>query len=175
MVDRMTEQSLRTCAVLACLLLLSVGSLVAAQEPAGDFQLSLMRQYGRHIFSDCRVDLTVSQGRGVAALHCNYSGSDSKGRPMPALHAREELAAAESRRLADLVRASALYGGEHIGTDDTAADGTFEVVKLRSSGRAVMVVTSGNPTFERDESRRRLLASLRALEKRLADAAHRGK
>ena len=35
----------------------------------------------------------------------------------------------------------------------------------------VMVVTSGNPTFEGDKARGTLLSSLRAIEKRLNDAA----
>ena len=168
--DRMTKHSRRNCAVLVGLLVLRGSLFGAGQEPAGDFQLSLMRHYGRHIFLDCRVDVTMFQGTAVASLHCDHSGKDANGRPIPPLRSREELSKEDSRRLADLVRASALYDGGHIGKDDTEPDGAFEVLKLRSNGRAVMVVTSGNPTFEQDKPRRALLSLLRAVEKRLADA-----
>lgn len=170
MLVRMAPQACRTCAVLLCLMVLQGGRLGAAQEPVGDFQLSWMRQYGRSTFSDCRLDVVMVQERAIASLHCSYSGVDGKGRRIPPLRSREELSTEESRRLADLVRASALYEGGHVGKDDTPVDGAFKVLKLRSGGPAVMVVTSGNPTFEQDKARRTLLSSLRAVEKRLADA-----
>lgn len=139
------------------------------RQPSNDFQLSLERKYGRAIFSECRLDVVSFAARATVSLHCAYAARDGKGKPIQPLIAREEWPQAEVRRFGDLVQRSALFDGGHIGTDSTASDGVFETIEMRSNGRAVVLVTSGNETFVKTPARRELLTLLQAVEKRLAD------
>ncbi len=140
---------------------------VIAQEAVGNFQLALARQYGRHGFRECRLDIVVFEGNGAAELHCALNSRNAKGEEPPPLKAREELTTSAAKQLSELVQASALYDGGHVGRDTTPVDGHLEVLKFNSARGTVMLVTSGNPTFARDESRRALLSVLTELEKRL--------
>ena len=40
-----------------------------------DFQLSLIREYGRALFSQCRLEVVAYSGEGTASLTCSYAGS----------------------------------------------------------------------------------------------------
>ena len=66
-----------------------------------------------------------------------------------------------------------VYDGGHVGQDASASDGPFETLKMNSSRGAVLLVTSGNPTFVQNPARRELLAQLRAIRKRLVDQGAR--
>jgi hypothetical protein len=121
----------------AAILVGLLSSVSGHGQEASDFQLSLIREYGRAHFSRCRLDLVAYSGKGTASLICDYAGVDGKGRSIAPLAAREELIPAETKRLTDLVRRSALYDGEHIGSDSTPGDSIFELLKLRTNGRTV--------------------------------------
>jgi hypothetical protein len=155
---------------LAALLVGSGIPLSSSQQGTGDFQLSLIRDYGRALYLECRLDIVMFAAKGQAWLRCSYAGKDGRGRSIPPLTAHEEMAPAEAKQLGDLVKQSALYeSGEHVGTDNTPSDGIFEVLKLRASTRTVVVVTSGNPSFAQKPARKELLSLLTRIEKRLAD------
>ncbi len=62
---------------------------VIAQEAVGNFQLALARQYGRHGFRECRLDIVVFEGNGAAELHCALNSRNAKGEEPPPLKARE--------------------------------------------------------------------------------------
>lgn len=158
------------CTLVVCLLF-SQGVFGTAQQSLGDFQLSLTRHYGRALFRDCRLNVTMFERRAVAELHCTYAPRNAKGEELPPVHVREELEAAASKQLSELVDASGLYDGGHVGQDTTEADGIFEALKVNSRRGAVMLVTSGNPTFTDNKSRRALLSMLTGLEKRLLASA----
>src|SRR5688572_19480940 len=144
--------------------LFSQATFGTTQDPVGNFQLSLIRQYGRALFRECRLDVVMFDRRAGAELRCTYSGRTGKGDEIPPLNAREELSAQTAKQLAELVDGSALYDGGHVGQDTRARDGNLELLQLNSTRGAVMLVTSGNPAFTRDESRHALLSVLTALE-----------
>ena len=86
---------------------------------------------------------------------------------MPPLLAHGELSSQETLRLIDLFERAELYKGGHVGVDSTPVDGIFETLKVTSQSRTVVLVTSGNKTFEIDSARKELLSQLYSLEKRL--------
>ena len=129
--------------------------------------LSFSRQYGRAVFSECRLDVVVYESRGAATLWCQSTSSDSRGRSVPDLHARHELTSEETKHLTAAVRSARLFDGGHIGTDGQAGDGIFETLKLQKDGQTVVLVTSGNLTFDRQGPRKQLLSILNDFEKRL--------
>lgn len=142
-----------------------------AQTPAppttDNFILSHSRNYGRSVFSQCRVDVVVYESQGSVTLWCDSTALDSKGRPVPDLNARQELTSEETKRLTATVRSARLFDGGHIGTDSRAADGIFETLQLLKDRQTVVLVTSGNPTFDSDGPRKQLLSMLNDFEKRL--------
>lgn len=152
--------------------LLSLGQ--ASLPPTSDnLTLSLSREYGRSVFSQCRLDVVVYASRGSAALWCDSTASDSQGRPVADLSARQELTADETNRLVAAVRSASLFDGGHIGTDKRVTDGNFETLKLLKDGQAVVLVTIGNSTFDRQGPRKQLLLMLNDIEKRLREKARR--
>lgn len=165
-----TREWLRSRTVVAAMLvgLWSPVSVWQVQE-VRDFQLSLIRQYGRFHFSQCRLHVGTYGGNGTASLVCDYAGVDGKGRPIAPLMAREELIPAETKQLADLVNRSALYDGNHVGSDSTSGDGIFETLKFQGDRGTVVLVTSGNPSFAQNADRKELLSLLTTIEKRLTD------
>jgi hypothetical protein len=86
---------------------------------------------------------------------------------LPPLSAREELTPEETLSLINPFDRAALYEGGHIGVDRTSTDGIFETLKATSQSRTVVLVTSGNTTFETDSARKELLSRLHGFEKRL--------
>ena len=170
MLSLVTAPARRISTLVLCVLF-SQGIFGTTQESVGNFQLSLTRQYGRARFRECRLGVVMFERRAGAELRCTHLARNAKGEEIPPLNAREELSAQAAKQLAELVDASALYDGGHVGQDTTEADGVFEVLKLNSARGAVTLVTSGNPTFTRDKSRQALLSVLTALEKRLLAAA----
>ena len=140
----------------------------ASALPATDnFILSHSRNYGRSVFRECRVDVVVYESQGSATLWCDSTTVDPKGRPVPDLNARQELTADETKLLSATVRSARLFDGGHIGTDSRAVDGIFETLQLLKDRQTVVLVTSGNPTFESDGPRKQLLSMLNDFEKPL--------
>jgi hypothetical protein len=156
-------------------LLLLLSFAQASPKPSIDnFLLTLSRDYGKAQFRQCRLKIVVYQSRGGANLWCDYGASlDGKGRRIPALTARQELAADETQRLIATVRSARLFDGDHIGGDGTASDGMFETLKLQneSDGQAVVLVTSYNSTFAREGPRKQLLSMLKDIEQQLLKKA----
>ena len=152
--------------------LISLGQ--ASPPPTSDnLTLSLSREYGRSVFSLCRLDVVVYESRGSAGLWCNSTAFDSQGPPVADLRARQELTAGETNRLVAAVRSASLFDGGHIGTDKRVVDGIFETLKLLKDGQAVVLVTFGNSTFDRQGPRKQLLSMLNDIEKGLREKARR--
>jgi len=142
--------------------------------PTENVILSLSRHYGRAVFSECRLDVVVYGSRGNASLWCDSTSVDSKGRPIiPDLNADEELTSDETKHLTATLSSARLFDGGHIGTDGRAGDGIFETLKLLNGGKTVVLVTSGNPTFDIQGPRKQLLSMLNDIEKRLREKARR--
>jgi hypothetical protein len=51
--------------------------------------LSFTRNYGRSVFSQCRLDVVVYESRGTVTLWCDSTSLDSKGRAILDLNARQ--------------------------------------------------------------------------------------
>ncbi len=86
--------------------------------------------------------------------------------------ARRELTDEEARRLRRLAEAADLFGPDHIGEDFTPMDGILETLRFRpvAGGRAAVLVTSGNRSFEDHDARRGLLGLLKTIEADLSRA-----
>ena len=136
--------------------LISPGQL-STLPTADHVTLSLLRQYGRSVFSQCRLDVVVYGSGGSAALWCGATAADGKGRPVPDLNARQDLTSDETKQVTETVRSARLFDGGHIRTDGRPGDGVFESLQLVQ----VVLVTSGNPTFGKDGSRKQLLSLLK--------------
>ena len=167
-------------ALVAAMLVAAVGSLPSSSltrakttiaessldvENAGtqfNFQLSLDREYGRARYRRCRLGVVVFENRGSSQLWCEHNAPGN----VPALFKREELSAKETLSLTSLVERASLYQGGHIGVDTTASDGMFETLKLTAQRGTVVLVTSGNTTFESDPVRKELLSKLHGFENR---------
>lgn len=152
---------------IAALLAFCVAATAQAQGTTDSVALTLSRHHG---YPDgvCRLAVTASKNGGRASLICGISpnalgaasgpfSEDTSGRQRArALTPEESL---ELRRLYD---ASRLFNAGHVGKDLTAVDGVFEILIVRGV-RAVVLVTSGNSTFETGP-RKDLLAWLREQE-----------
>lgn len=144
------------------------------QQATDHVILTLSQTYGRAVFRQCRLDVVISESRGVASLWCDTGASlDGKGRRIPDVNARQELASEETKRLIAGVRGARLFEGGHIGADGEPSDGVFETLKVVKDGQAVVLVTSYNPTFERDGPRKQVLSILNDIEQRLLRKAGR--
>ena len=138
---------------------------VSPPPSTGNIILSFSRHYGRAVFSECRLDVVVYESRGTADLWCDSTRT-------PDLNAHQELTSDDTKRLTDTVGSARLFDGDHIGTDGQAGDGIFETLKLQKDGQTVVLVSSGNPTFDRQGPRKKLLSMLNDIEKRLREKAH---
>jgi hypothetical protein len=120
-------------------------------------RLSLTQEFGRAVFSECRLDVGTYGGAGSAAVRCVRTGKP----PVEVVRERK-LTTQETTRLIELARESSLLTGDHIGTDTTAADGVFETLKVTDSAGTGVLVTSGNASFTTG-ARRALLDLLHTL------------
>lgn len=120
--------------------------------------LSLSRESG-YPQGFCRLHVSASMNGGQAQLFC---GPVPDGAPDKRLTRTRRITADESEELRQLYDAARLFDGGHIGVDLTANDGMFEILTVRR-GRAVVLVTSGNPTFQ-SGPRKELLNWLQRLE-----------
>ena len=136
---------------------------VANAQPSDNIVLSLKREYGRALYSQCRLGVVVFERQGRASLWCALNMPGGKQ-----LSSERALTSKEAVELPALVAASELCGSGYIGRDDTASDGILETLQTRCPGETVaVVVTSGNPTFQPAGARRSLLDRLYSLEKDL--------
>ena len=131
----------------------------ASAQPATAIQMLLKQEFGRALFSECRLDVVVSGGPGRASVYCVRNVF--KAPPSELQHERA-LTPEEANRLLLLARASNLLSGGNVGTDGTPSDGIFETLKVTESGQTAVLVTSGNSTFTMG-SRRNLLDLLHTL------------
>jgi hypothetical protein len=153
-----------TYAICAAVLVTTVGSSLG--QAVNNVTLSLRREYGRARYRQCRLDITVSDGKGRTALECTYNIE-----PPQTLRAERVLEPAEMNELSTLVGASDLCTGGHIGRDDRASDGVLETLMTAcSEARVAVLVTSGNSTFNTNKARRRLIERIHALEAELGEA-----
>jgi len=129
----------------------------------------LKQEFGRALFSECRLDVVVYGGPGRASVYCVRNVF--KEPPYELQHERA-LTPEEANRLLVLARGSNLLSGGNVGTDSTPSDGIFETLKVTESGQTAVLVTSGNSTFMMG-SRRNLLALLHTLLNELMKSAKR--
>ena len=131
-------------------------------------QLSLRREYGRSLFRECRLDVTIADGKGRSRLTCSRTSSpEGSG----SVTRDRDLTASEVSDILKLSEASNLFAGGHVGTNSTAVDGLFETLMVTESGRRTAVlVSSGNDSFTIG-SRRDLIRLLYSLLNELQKAA----
>jgi len=157
----------RPVVLLALIAALLTASLPAWAQSSAAIQLSLKREYGRALFSECRLDVAIFDGKGRSDLACSRTpapevpGNVSQNRA---------LTASEVTEILKLAQASDLFAGGHIGNDSTSVDGLFETLKVTQSGRTVVLVSSGNASFE-SGGRRGLIRLLRSMLNDLQKAA----
>jgi len=149
--------------------LLALAQPAASAQPARAIQMSLKQEFGRALFSECRLDVVVYGGPGRASVYCVRNLS--KAPPSELQHERA-LTPEEANQLLALARGSNLLSGSSVGADLTASDGIFETLKVTESGQTAVLVTSGNSTFTMG-SRRNLLELLHTLLNELMKSAKR--
>ena len=91
-----------------------------------------------------------------------FCGPVPDGGPDKRLTRTRRITADESEELRQLYDSARLFDSGHIGLDLTARDGMFQTLTVRG-GRAVVLVTSVNPTFQTGP-RKELLDWLQRLE-----------
>ena len=151
--------------------------LISIAEPSWaqltNVQLSLKREYGRALFRECRLDVTIFEGKGGMRLLCTRTpGLDGAGRSVAGTVSQDRaLAPTEVSEILKLLQASDLFAGGHVGANSTAVDGLFETLMVTETGRrTVVLVSSGNDTFTIG-SRRDLIRLLYSLLNELQKAA----
>lgn len=125
--------------------------------------LTLTREFGMSIFTLCRLEVLVFEDSGTAVRKCERTDGT-------ALQGSVKLSGGDAVSLRELVRAADLYSGGHVGEDRTPGDGTVELLRVRpgAGGPAVVLVVSGNKTFEAEGPRSALLQALRDIESRVS-------
>jgi hypothetical protein len=143
-----------------------MASAPVPQAFPGTFWLSLTREYGYWKFQYCRLELTAFKPSATASLECAQTDGS-------VIRTHQQVSEDETARLRQLVKTSDLYGSGtgHIGDDATPGDGIFETLKVRppGGGRAVVLVTSGNKTFE-SGARGDILNMLEDFESKMVNA-----
>jgi hypothetical protein len=149
---------------LTVLVLASVRS--SAQLPP--LQISLEQRFARALFHSCQLDIHVVDRRGRSSLRCVRN----LGPPAELASARA-LTSQEAERLLTLTADEATFSGTPSGYDQRGVDGFLETVMIQRGPGTIVLVSSGNPTFQTG-SRRRLLDLLHSIMtdlRRRADAA----
>lgn len=97
----------------------------------------------------CTFMAEVDQDRGGVSHRCGGAGPFGTAPPGPAggTARQRALTAAERITLRQMYEAAKLLEGGHVGADLSHADLPFEILIVRSSESAVVLVTTGNPSF----------------------------
>jgi hypothetical protein len=165
--NALSHRIIRAARTIVPVLALCVATTAFAQGTIESVALTLSRHHG---YPDgvCRLAVTATKNGGQASLLCGISpnvlgaASGPFAEDAPPRQRSRALTPEESLELRRLYDASRLFTGGHEGKDLTAVDGVFEILIVRGV-RAVVLVTSGNPTFE-SGPRKDLLAWLRGQE-----------
>jgi hypothetical protein len=120
-----------------------------------NFTIVFTREYGMWKYRTCTIEISLFLNTDRASLECVTT--DNKHEKFTG-----ELPVFDTTRLRHLAEAADLYGSDHIGEDLTPTDGTFDTLRFRpvGGGRAVVLVTSGNTSFEDEPARRDFLQFL---------------
>jgi hypothetical protein len=113
---------------LICATLLVITAAAHAQSSTDHVVISLKREYGRALYTECRLSLVVFQRQGRASLWCALNTAGGKS-----LRAERQLTPQEAGEFPALVAAGKLCSGGHLGRDDTASDGILETLQTRCS------------------------------------------
>jgi hypothetical protein len=139
------------------------------EEPAvfpPNFTIVVTREYGMWKYRTCTLEVSLFLNTDHAGLECVTT--DNK-------HERfsTDLPGFDATRLRQLVQSADLYGSNHIGEDVTPTDGKFETLRFRpvAGGRAVVLLTSGNRSFEDQQARRDLLELLNQIKSNIREKA----
>ena len=147
-----SNRIVRTARTIAAVLAFCVPTTAQGQGTIESVALTLSRHHG-YPAGVCRLAVTASKNGGQASLLCGISpnalgaASGPFSEDAPPRQRSQALTPAESLELRRLYDASRLFNGGHTGKDLTAFDGVFEILIVRGV-RAVVLVTSGNSTFE---------------------------
>ena len=127
------------------------------------FSLSLTQEFGYAPMRYCTLEVAIYQPFPRVALECLHQNG-------VVTRAGRDLRAEESEQMFKFASGADLFQGGHSGEDLTPGDGTLETLKVRAgeTGRAVVLITSYNATFEDNAARRELLRLLKAFEDELS-------
>jgi len=78
-----------------------VATVTLIGQATENVRLSFKREYGRALYRECQLDVTIFEARGLAALQCTYNVE-----PARILHAERALAQPEVTQLVALARAA---------------------------------------------------------------------
>jgi hypothetical protein len=149
-------------AVLATVVLVSTPSANAQSNTARTWTLT-QENAGLAVFPKCTLRVAVFQQQASIEIGCAHLKSSP---PLADLHARRELSRRELDAFIELSNGSDLYGGGHTGKvgPPYGSGSRLETLTVFCCDRneVVVLVTTGNPTFEKDGPRRRLLGQLDA-------------
>lgn len=131
-----------------------------------NFTIIFTREYGMWKYRTCSLEVSLFLSTDRAGLECVTA--DNRHEKFSG-----ELPGVDATRLRQLAQAADLYGPNHIGDDITPTDGIFETLRFRpvAGGRAVVLVTSANRSFEDQQARRDLLVFLKRIGSDLREKA----
>lgn len=143
--------------------MLAIASVCLAEAPP--LQVSLEQRFGRALFRSCVLQIQVIERAGRGALRCVRNTS-----PPTEFASERALTPQELERLRRLSSGSGLFSGTAIGKSFEAVDGVTETVSVQRGSERIVLVASGNPSFETG-SRRELLNLLHSIVEDLRRAS----
>jgi hypothetical protein len=133
-----------------------------------NFTIVFTREYGYWLYRTCAVEISLFLNTDRLTVECVTTTDKHK-------KFSRVMAPSDVTRVRELAQAADLYGSDHIGEDSTPTDGVFETLRFRpvAGGRAVVLVTSGNRSFEDNPARRDLLELLQSILRKDVEARAR--
>jgi hypothetical protein len=134
-----------------------------------NFTVTLRRDHGMWAYRACSLEISLYPKTSRASFTCDAVEGEN-------VRSTREMTDDEVTDLRRLAEAADLYGGDHIGEDNTPGDGAFETLRIRpvGGGRAVVLVTSENRSFVDDGARRELLRLLDGIGAEMSRSAGLG-